>query len=97
MEPSFPNIEVAKRSLHPSDSPLANWEGLRPGTTTLEPKHVNQPGRRAFDVATVFDRDVIIPLRDGHTLRADVFRPAESARVPALVAWSPYGKSGSGA
>jgi predicted acyl esterase len=37
-----------------------------------------------------------MPLRDGHSLRADIFRPASvgDARVPALVVWSPYGKTG---
>ena len=36
-------------------------------------------------------------MRDGVNLYADVFRPAdESYKVPAIIPWSPYGKSGTG-
>ncbi|KAF2851296.1 alpha/beta-hydrolase [Plenodomus tracheiphilus IPT5] len=37
-------------------------------------------------------------MRDGKILRADIFRPAsrEHERLPALVPWSPYGKTGTG-
>ena len=34
-------------------------------------------------------------MRDGTILRADVFRPCSDAKIPALVVWSPYGKTGS--
>lgn len=40
----------------------------------------------------VVERDVAVPLRDGVRLYADVFRPAEGGPVPALLAWTPYGK-----
>jgi predicted acyl esterase len=71
---------VALCDLQPTDSPLSQWTGLRPETST-------------------FERDAVIPLRDGNSLRADIFRPAraDQGRVPALVVWSPYGKTGSGA
>lgn len=37
-------------------------------------------------------------MRDGTKLCVDIFRPAskENERLPALVPWSPYGKTGSG-
>ncbi|KIW74044.1 hypothetical protein PV04_02112 [Phialophora macrospora] len=56
--------------------------------------NITEPTRFAF----VYDaRDIEIPLRDGTIIRGDVFRPAETENpVPALVAWSPYGKSGTG-
>jgi hypothetical protein len=34
-----------------------------------------------------------VTLRDGVTIYVDVFRPVGVEKVPALVAWSPYGKS----
>jgi predicted acyl esterase len=35
-------------------------------------------------------------MRDGIRIRTDIFRPSDSEviKVPALVAWSAYGKSG---
>lgn len=93
-----PDITVLKCDLQPVDSPLSQWTGLRPETLTLPVGHVKESGRRAFVADTIFEKDVVIPLRDGHSLRADVFRPAghDHDRVPALVVWSPYGKTGSG-
>lgn len=38
------------------------------------------------------DWDIPIRMRDGAALRADIFRPPGSARVPALVTCGPYGK-----
>ncbi|MFJ2391529.1 CocE/NonD family hydrolase [Streptomyces sp. NPDC087843] len=41
-----------------------------------------------------FDAEVV--LRDGVRIYTDVFRPADATGVPAIVAWSPYGKGGGG-
>ena len=38
------------------------------------------------------DWDVPIKMDDGVVLRADVFRPIEPGRYPALVSYGPYGK-----
>ena len=46
-----------------------------------------------FKVDTIWEKDKEIVLRDGIKTRADVFRPQEGGAVPALIAWSPYGKS----
>lgn len=56
-------------------------------------------GRRALDQDLIFEKDVRITLRDGATIWADVFRPvlSDDQPVPALIAWSPYGKQGNGA
>ena len=55
-------------------------------------------GRRPFPVDVIWEKDVRITLRDGVELLADVFRPVTSDEepVPAIMPWSPYGKSGSG-
>lgn len=50
-----------------------------------------QPSR-VVEGELLIERDVPIPLRDGTRLYADVFRPASGERVPALLAWGPYGK-----
>jgi predicted acyl esterase len=92
------DMDISQRDLQPVDSPLSHWTGLRPEILNLSAGHVKGPGRRAFPANTIFERDIVIPLRDGHSLRADVFRPAgvDHDPVPALVVWSPYGKTGSG-
>jgi len=92
------DVTISLCDLQPTGTPLSQWTGLRPETLTLPFGHVREFGRRAFLADTILERDVVIPLRDGHSLRADVFRPAnvDHSRVPALVIWSPYGKTGSG-
>jgi predicted acyl esterase len=44
--------------------------------------------------ALVIEQDDTIMLRDGTRIFTDVYRPQGGARVPAIVAWSPYGKRG---
>lgn len=77
-----------------------NYRGLHPGGTKLEKGYKKDPECAAFVVDTIWDRDIEIPLRDGVKLRADIFRPATSEssdqKVPALIGWSPYGKTGQG-
>ncbi|HEX4402737.1 MAG TPA: CocE/NonD family hydrolase [Galbitalea sp.] len=66
---------------------------FKPGTTTLEAGYQVAPQFKALPVDIVFERDVAITLRDGVTIHADVFRPAGTAKVPVIVAYSPYGKA----
>ncbi len=40
----------------------------------------------------VFETDVAVPMRDGVKIYVNVTRPQRDARVPAIVAWSSYGK-----
>ncbi len=42
--------------------------------------------------AVRIERDVAVPMRDGVVLRADVLRPDEPGRFPALLVRTPYGK-----
>ena len=81
-----------------AEHPHYNWTGFHPGLATIPKGHVRSPGLRAFPKDVLFDRDVAIPMRDGVKLYTDVFRPVHSdtAKVPALIPWSPYGKTGTG-
>ena len=91
------HIEVLHRPATSIDAPDSNYAGLKPSTTILRKGHKKDEGCRAFLASTIFEKDVIINLRDGTRLRTDIFRPADTdKRVPALLAWSPYGKSGEG-
>ena len=55
-------------------------------------------GTKPLPIDLIFEKDVPIKLRDGVTLYGDVFRSLESEgkAQPALLPWSPYGKTGSG-
>ena len=72
------------------------YDGGDAFTTILRAGYRRSPENRAFESPTVYEKDVRIPLRDGTILRADVFRPESSPRIPAILPWSPYGKSGRG-
>ncbi|MFC1901471.1 CocE/NonD family hydrolase [Chloroflexota bacterium] len=39
-----------------------------------------------------YERDVAVKMRDGVTIYTDVYRPEGVTNVPAIIAWSPYGK-----
>lgn len=71
---------------------------FRPGEhELLAAGHSKAPGRKVIQVDTVLEYDVAVPMRDNVKVYVDVFRPANSGQepVPAIMAWSPYGKRGS--
>ena len=91
------DIEILHAKSTPIDTPRGLYNGFKPSTTTLPKGWKKDDGCRAFPVDTIWERDVKIPMRDGVNLYADVFRPADdSQKVPAVIPWSPYGKSGTG-
>ncbi|MEG9432069.1 CocE/NonD family hydrolase [Terriglobus sp. ADX1] len=65
---------------------------FRPGTRTLEAGFRAAPPFCPLPVDIVFEKDVAVKLRDGTTIYVDVFRPVDAAKVPTIIAWSPYGK-----
>ena len=64
------------------------------GTARLNLSRLLRPDVRVSDPPSrvVFDRDVPVEVRDGTTLRANVFRPEEPGRYPVLLCVQPYGK-----
>jgi hypothetical protein len=64
---------------------------LREGTPPERHKYPGLRYRRTKERGMIVERDVPVPMRDGAHLYADIHRPP-SGKVPALVAWSPYGK-----
>ncbi|MGA2463443.1 MAG: CocE/NonD family hydrolase [Thermodesulfobacteriota bacterium] len=38
------------------------------------------------------ENDVVVRMRDGATIFVNIYRPEGATKVPAIVAWSPYGK-----
>ncbi|MTD55288.1 CocE/NonD family hydrolase [Amycolatopsis pithecellobii] len=64
------------------------------GTARLNALRLLRPDVRVTDppAGVVFDRDVPVVVRDGITLRANVFRPEQPGRYPVLLCVQPYGK-----
>lgn len=83
-----------RRPKHPESNP--RYDGAESKSTVLHEGYKKSDENRAFTVTTIYEKDVEIPLRDGTILKGDIFRPAGDERVPAIVPWSPYGKSGRG-
>ncbi|KAF1939301.1 alpha/beta-hydrolase [Clathrospora elynae] len=65
-------------------------------TRELPKGHKKRPECRPLPATIIHDEDAILTLRDGTKLHADIFRPKTEQKVPAIVMWGPYGKSGSG-
>jgi predicted acyl esterase len=95
---SIGGIQVIFR---PANNDLSKrWLDFEPSTRVLPKGWKKASDRRALPEDIVFEKDMAIPLRDGTIIRADVFRPPSASvdhPVPALLAWSPYGKEGNGA
>ena len=74
------------------------WIDFKPSAQTLPKGWQRDPDRRPLKEDTIWEKDVPIPMRDGVILRADVFRSAnkDGVPLPALLPWSPYGKTGTG-
>ncbi|MCM2496015.1 CocE/NonD family hydrolase [Burkholderia gladioli] len=64
-------------------------------TPSVDPQTAGAPVLKhsvGIDGSMVIERDVAVTLRDGTKIYVDVFRPEGTAKVPPLIAWSPYGK-----
>lgn len=85
------STEVKLRNTIRPQAPPAN-----PQTIELEAGHKKTPNCRPLPSPIIFDRDQIVNLRDGTKIRVDIYRPKSEDKVPAIVMWGPYGKSGSG-
>lgn len=70
---------------------------FEPGTRVLPKGYQLAPIFRTLPVDIVLEKDVAVTLRDGKTIYVDVFRPVVTEKVPVIIAWSPYGKSGGSA
>ncbi|VUC23379.1 unnamed protein product [Clonostachys rosea] len=94
------SIEGIDIIFRPANHDLSKrWLDLDPSTRVLEKGWTKAPGRRPLPEDLLFEKDAKIQLRDGANIWADIFRPVSAGEehpVPALLAWSPYGKNGNG-
>lgn len=89
------NISVAWQSAQSIEDPKFRYNGFCPSTTVLKKGWLKEEGMMPLPCDIVYDRDVAIPLRDGTTVYADVFRPVTEEPVPVLFASTMFGKYGS--
>ncbi len=86
--------EVIFRKAKPIDDPTARYPGFEPYQIVLTKGSVIHKGALALPCDILFERDVAVPLRDGTIIYTNIFRPVGMMNLPAIVAWSPYGKEG---
>ncbi|KAK4936720.1 hypothetical protein LTR10_022444 [Elasticomyces elasticus] len=90
-------FDVAVAPTIPLDDPaVGKYDKFNPSTRVIEKGWRQSPEVAAFQADTIFEKDVAITLRDGVKIYVDIFRPSGEEKVPAIVMWSPYGKSGNG-
>ncbi|MGI6046144.1 MAG: CocE/NonD family hydrolase [Eggerthellaceae bacterium] len=85
-------IDVPVRGALPITAPRVRYPGFKQERLLLKKGTVRMKGYKPLACDIALDRDVAITLRDGTTIYADVFRPNDDARHPAILALSPYGK-----
>ena len=71
-------LEVVKRRVRPLDEAEGRYPPLAPAVIIQDEIRL--------------DRDVAVPLADGTIVYVDIYRPKSNARVPAITAWTPFGK-----
>jgi predicted acyl esterase len=68
------------------------YAGFKTHTEVLPKGWQMRPGNsRALPCAIVADHHTQIVMRDGCRIYCDIYRPHNAEKVPAILAWSPYG------
>lgn len=67
------DIPVLHRQCGDPLSEDAHWDGVKPESRILEKGHKKSEKHRAFREDSTWDRDVVVPLRDGTEIRADIW------------------------
>jgi predicted acyl esterase len=77
-----------------SAAPLPTDYAFGHQTTVLKKGSVYPPAAKPLPCDVSWERDVPVKLRDGEVMYTDILRPSVGpARLPSIVAWSPYGKT----
>jgi len=94
------SIEVAFRKAKPLETKNRGIElqtpskiEFKPGTSTLKKGTTFIENGVKLPCDIIWHRDVGVKMSDGVTIYADIYLPAESEKVPAILSWSPYGKT----
>lgn len=87
-------VQVAYKPIGLPEVGKNNYQGFHPGKSEVLPAGWRRfPDTRALTSPIRVEHDVEIVVRDGCRLYADVYRPADTdEKMPAVLAWSCYGK-----
>lgn len=96
MEGAVKNMQIFKPTYQYVDDGKKHGllSKLNPGTQLLPRDYQLDSIFKPLPVDIIFEKDVIVGMRDGVKIYADIFRPVGEEKVPVIIAWSPYGKSG---
>lgn len=75
--------------------PYKEWEKMSDADKMLNKPYVFNPHTYVASPGIICEQDVAVEMRDGIKLYCDIFRPetsGENEQVPAILAWSNYGK-----
>jgi hypothetical protein len=90
-------FQVANLQIKAPTTGENGYQGFNPRKETLPKGWQSRDGARALSEDMVVEHDVAVKVRDGCTLYCDIYRPNNSdAKIPAIVAWSPFGKKHTG-
>jgi predicted acyl esterase len=94
------SFQVANLAVKPPKVGENGYQGFNPRKETLPKGYQSRDGARALSEDMIAEHDVAVKVRDGCTLYCDIYRPVSSdkndVKVPAIVAWSPFGKKHTG-
>lgn len=71
------------------------YPGLNVSTYTLKKNSIQKEGAMPLLSDVLVEQDTPVQLRDGTTIRVDIYRPIDHTNCPALLWYAPYGKRGS--
>jgi predicted acyl esterase len=91
-------IQVANLQTKPPKVGENGYQGFKPRTETLPEGWKSRDGARPLSEEMIVEHDVSVKVRDGCTLYCDIYRPSNGkvGKIPAIVAWSPFGKKHNG-
>jgi predicted acyl esterase len=92
-------FQVANLQVKPPVEGENGYQGLRPRKEVLPKGWQSCDDARALSEEMVVEHDVAVTVRDGCKLFCDIYRPnkgSNDVKVPAIVAWSPFGKKFNG-
>jgi uncharacterized protein len=76
---------------------MEELQRTRPGGVGLAFSYCTPLNHRTYEAAPgiVCEQDVPVPMRDGVTIYADIYRPTNEEKVPFIVSWGMFGKRAS--
>lgn len=91
-------FQVATLQTKPPKEGENGYAGFNPRKEILPKGWKSREDARPLSEDLIVEHDVAFKVRDGCTLYGDVYRPvnSDSETVPAIVAWSPFGKKHNG-